>query len=124
MSSDNASSAVTYTSISSDSDGPSWGIPLMNADELPKMDPHEEEEDLKEDSEEDPIDYAADTDDDDEEEEPSDDDEEEEYLAPAVALSTVDHVPSAEETKPFETDKSAATPPSPLAYRTTSRMSV
>ncbi|GKC80719.1 hypothetical protein Tco_1131493 [Tanacetum coccineum] len=42
MSSDNASSAVTYTSISSDSDGPSWGIPLVNAGELPEMDPYEE----------------------------------------------------------------------------------
>nr|GFB15517.1 hypothetical protein [Tanacetum cinerariifolium] len=42
MSSDNAQSAVTYTSISSDSDGPSWGIPLMNAGELPEMDPYEE----------------------------------------------------------------------------------
>nr|GEU35876.1 putative reverse transcriptase domain-containing protein [Tanacetum cinerariifolium] len=42
MSSDNAKSAVTYTSISSDSDGPSWGIPLMNAGELPKMDPYKE----------------------------------------------------------------------------------
>ncbi|GJZ88185.1 hypothetical protein Tco_0659967 [Tanacetum coccineum] len=194
MSSDNASSAVTYTSISSDSDGPSWGIPLMNAGELPEMDPYEEvaqqgqaaplspayvpdpmelehhipvyipepvypeyhvpsdddiqiedqpyaadaspstlspgyiaesdpEEDPEEDSEEDPIDYAADTDDDEEEEESSDDDEEEEeHLAPAVALSTVDLVPSAEETEPFETDESAATPPPPPAYRTTSRM--
>ncbi|GKC94810.1 hypothetical protein Tco_1160252, partial [Tanacetum coccineum] len=42
MSSDNASSAVTYTSISSYSNGLSWGIPLMNAGELPKMDPYEE----------------------------------------------------------------------------------
>ncbi|GJV48429.1 putative reverse transcriptase domain-containing protein [Tanacetum coccineum] len=42
MSSDNASSAVTYTSISSDSNGPSWGIPLVNAGELPEMDPYEE----------------------------------------------------------------------------------
>nr|GEW14172.1 reverse transcriptase domain-containing protein [Tanacetum cinerariifolium] len=42
MSSDNAQSAVTYTSISSNSDGPSWGIPFMNAGELPKMDPYEE----------------------------------------------------------------------------------
>nr|GEW40042.1 reverse transcriptase domain-containing protein [Tanacetum cinerariifolium] len=33
---------LTYTSISSNSDGPSWGIPLMNADELPEMDPYEE----------------------------------------------------------------------------------
>nr|GEY80353.1 hypothetical protein [Tanacetum cinerariifolium] len=42
MSSDNVQSAVTYTSISSDSDGPSWSIPLMNADEFPEMDPYEE----------------------------------------------------------------------------------
>nr|GEW42245.1 hypothetical protein [Tanacetum cinerariifolium]GEW78275.1 hypothetical protein [Tanacetum cinerariifolium] len=42
MSSDNAQSAVTYTSISSNSDRPSWGIPLMNAGELPEMDPYEE----------------------------------------------------------------------------------
>nr|GEX75157.1 hypothetical protein [Tanacetum cinerariifolium] len=42
MSSDNAQSAVTYTSISSNSDGPSWGIPLMNAGELPEMDPYKE----------------------------------------------------------------------------------
>ncbi|GJX95411.1 hypothetical protein Tco_0351209 [Tanacetum coccineum] len=42
MSSDNASSAVTYMSISSDSNGPSWGIPLVNAGELPEMDPYEE----------------------------------------------------------------------------------
>nr|GEY24128.1 hypothetical protein [Tanacetum cinerariifolium] len=42
MSSDNAQSPVTYTSISSNSDGPSWGIPLMNVGELPEMDPYEE----------------------------------------------------------------------------------
>nr|GFA82959.1 hypothetical protein [Tanacetum cinerariifolium] len=42
MSSDNAQSAVTYTSISSNSNGPSWGIPLMNAGELPEMDLYEE----------------------------------------------------------------------------------
>ncbi|GJX34812.1 hypothetical protein Tco_0246369 [Tanacetum coccineum] len=42
MSSDNASSTVTYTSISSDSNGPSWGIPLVNASELLEMDPYEE----------------------------------------------------------------------------------
>ncbi|GKA15714.1 putative reverse transcriptase domain-containing protein [Tanacetum coccineum] len=44
MSSDNASSAVTYTSVSSDSNGPaSWGIPLVNAGELPEMDPYEKD---------------------------------------------------------------------------------
>ncbi|GJQ90198.1 hypothetical protein Tco_0001337 [Tanacetum coccineum] len=42
MSSDNTSSAVTYTSISSDSNGLSWGIPLVNVSELPEMDPYEE----------------------------------------------------------------------------------
>ncbi|GJT04357.1 hypothetical protein Tco_0838819 [Tanacetum coccineum] len=43
MCSDNASSAVTYMSVSSDSNGPSsWGIPLVNVGELPDMDPYEE----------------------------------------------------------------------------------
>ncbi|GJR38577.1 hypothetical protein Tco_1214261 [Tanacetum coccineum] len=42
MSPDNASSAVTYMSISSDSNAPSCGIPLVNAGELPEMDPYEE----------------------------------------------------------------------------------
>nr|GEY13995.1 hypothetical protein [Tanacetum cinerariifolium] len=42
MSSDNAQLVVTYTSISSDSNGPSCGIPLMNADEFLEMDPYEE----------------------------------------------------------------------------------
>nr|GFA70355.1 reverse transcriptase domain-containing protein [Tanacetum cinerariifolium] len=42
MSSENAQSAVTYTSISSDSDGPSWGIPLMNAKEFSEINPYEE----------------------------------------------------------------------------------
>ncbi|GKG25306.1 hypothetical protein Tco_0395934, partial [Tanacetum coccineum] len=42
MSSDYASSAVTYTSISSNLNGLSWGIPLVNASELLEMDPYEE----------------------------------------------------------------------------------
>nr|GEV26049.1 putative reverse transcriptase domain-containing protein [Tanacetum cinerariifolium] len=42
MSSDNAQSAVIYTSITSNLDGPSWGIPLMNAGEFLEMDPYEE----------------------------------------------------------------------------------
>ncbi|GJX25275.1 hypothetical protein Tco_0231571 [Tanacetum coccineum] len=41
-SSDNASSAVTYTSISSDSNGLSWGILVVNVGELPEMDLYEE----------------------------------------------------------------------------------
>ncbi|GKE74272.1 hypothetical protein Tco_1536313 [Tanacetum coccineum] len=43
MSSDNASFTVTYTSVSSDSNGlSSWGIPLVNVGEIPEMDPYEE----------------------------------------------------------------------------------
>nr|GEU51263.1 hypothetical protein [Tanacetum cinerariifolium] len=42
MSPDNALSAITYTSISSDSEGQSWGIPLINVDELLEMVPYEE----------------------------------------------------------------------------------
>ncbi|GKB03465.1 hypothetical protein Tco_0831608 [Tanacetum coccineum] len=42
MSSDNTSYAVTYTYISSNSNGPSWGIILVNAGELPEMDRYEE----------------------------------------------------------------------------------
>ncbi|GJZ02530.1 putative reverse transcriptase domain-containing protein [Tanacetum coccineum] len=43
MSSDHASSAVTYTSVSSDSNRPSsWGIPLVNTGELSEMDLYEE----------------------------------------------------------------------------------
>ncbi|GJT97213.1 hypothetical protein Tco_1092731 [Tanacetum coccineum] len=55
---------------------------------------------------------------DDEEEESSeeddDEDKEEEHLALAnSALPAIDSVPSAEETEPFETNESAATPPPP-----------
>ncbi|GKG63652.1 hypothetical protein Tco_0643200, partial [Tanacetum coccineum] len=40
MSSDDASSTVTYTSVSSGSSEPSaWGIPLVNAGEIPNVDP-------------------------------------------------------------------------------------
>nr|GEX08948.1 putative reverse transcriptase domain-containing protein [Tanacetum cinerariifolium] len=102
---------------------------------------HIDEYDPEDDHEEDPADFPADGrevgDDedessDDEEDESSNDDEgedidikgdeeEDEYLAPAdsttVALSAIDHAPSAEETEPFVTDESAATPPPHPAYR-------
>ncbi|GJY82462.1 hypothetical protein Tco_0495838 [Tanacetum coccineum] len=43
MSSDNVSSTVTYTSVSSGSSEPSaWGILLVNAGEIPDVDPYEE----------------------------------------------------------------------------------
>ncbi|GJY46140.1 hypothetical protein Tco_0435203 [Tanacetum coccineum] len=94
--------------------------------------------DLEDESKDGPTDYPADvgddddddssrddTDEEDEEEASEEDEEEEEYLAPAdstVVSLAVDPVPSAEETKPFQTDKSVATPPPPPAYRTTARM--
>ncbi|GKE62403.1 hypothetical protein Tco_1512770 [Tanacetum coccineum] len=99
-----------------------------------------EDEDGDEDPEEDPADYPIDGGDDgDDEDDSADDDEddyvdiegdekEEEHPAPAdstvVALPAVDHAPSAEETEPFKTDESAATPPPHPAYRITARMSI
>nr|GFC15294.1 hypothetical protein [Tanacetum cinerariifolium] len=92
-----------------------------------------------EDPEEDPVDYPADGGDDgDDEDESSEDDEddemdieadeEEEHPAPVdsvvVAPTAADQAPSAEETEPFETDESAATPPPHPASRTTTRISI
>ncbi|GJX94625.1 hypothetical protein Tco_0349211 [Tanacetum coccineum] len=92
------------------------------------------DEDLEEDPEEDHTDYPADGGDGDDEpsdddgddddtdhedgepfEDEDDDEEEEEYLAPAdsSAIPVVDPVPSAGDTKAFETDESAPTPRSP-----------
>ncbi|GKG32900.1 hypothetical protein Tco_0430410, partial [Tanacetum coccineum] len=85
--------------------------------------------------------YPADGGDDgDDEDEPSDDDEdeevdieaddkeEEEHPAHAdsiiVALLAADQALSAEETEPFETDESAATPPPHPPYRVTARISI
>ncbi|GKA29604.1 hypothetical protein Tco_0715849 [Tanacetum coccineum] len=102
-----------------------------------ESDPEEDpEDDDDEDPEEDPADYHADGGDDSNDEDEDDDDdvdieedeEEEEHPAPAdsttVALPAVDHAPSAEETEPFETDESAATPPPHNAYCVTARMSI
>nr|GEY04241.1 reverse transcriptase domain-containing protein [Tanacetum cinerariifolium] len=54
--------------------------------------------------------------------------EEEEHPAPAdsvvVSSTAVDQAPSAEETNPFETDESAATPLPHPAYRMTARISI
>ncbi|GKD57865.1 hypothetical protein Tco_1291252 [Tanacetum coccineum] len=74
-----------------------------------------------EDPEEDPADYPIDEGEDDEEDESSEDDDEEEEEHLALADSTlpaIDYVPSAEETKPFETDESTATPPPPRSPQT------
>ncbi|GJS46457.1 hypothetical protein Tco_0596578 [Tanacetum coccineum] len=109
---------------------------------VPESDPEEDpEEDDDEDPKEDPADYPVDGGDDgDNEDESSDDDEdedvdiegdekeEEEHPAPAdttaVALLAVDHAPSAEETKSFETEESAATPPPHPVYPVTARISI
>nr|GEY85390.1 hypothetical protein [Tanacetum cinerariifolium] len=95
-----------------------------------------------EDPEEDPVDYPADGGDDGDDEEGSSEDdedddmdieadeeeEEEEHPAPVdsivVALTAADQAPSAEETEPFESDESAATPPPHPAYRMTARISI
>ncbi|GJS66754.1 hypothetical protein Tco_0681318, partial [Tanacetum coccineum] len=53
---------------------------------------------------------------------------EEEHPSPAesttFAFLAVEHAPSAEETEPFKTDESAATPPPHPAYRVTARISI
>nr|GFC83236.1 hypothetical protein [Tanacetum cinerariifolium] len=108
---------------------------------VPKSDleAHPEDDD-DEDPEEDPVDYSADGEDDGDDEEGSSEDdedddmdieadeEEEEHPAPAdsvVVASTATHqAPSVEETEPFETDESAATPPQHPAYRMTARISI
>nr|GEZ36398.1 hypothetical protein [Tanacetum cinerariifolium] len=76
----------------------------------------DDEEGSSEDDEDDDIDIEADK------------EEEEEHPAPAdfvvVALTAADQAPSAEETEPFETDESAATPSPHPAYRMTARISI
>nr|GEX72984.1 cysteine-rich receptor-like protein kinase [Tanacetum cinerariifolium] len=113
-------SAVTYTSISSDSDGPSWGIPLMNA--VYVLEPEHPEyhapsdddiqvEDDDEDLEEDPN----------EEHEPEDDDKDPEE-DPNVEHELEDEdtkepYEGSDETKPFEEDETVVTPPPPRHRR-------
>ncbi|GKA53707.1 hypothetical protein Tco_0747022 [Tanacetum coccineum] len=115
----------------------------QSPDYVPESDPEADpEEDDDEDPEEDSVDYPADGGDDgDDEDEPSkedndddvdveadEDEEEEEHPAPVdsvvVALPAADQAPSAEETEPFETDESAATPPPHPAYHVTARISI
>ncbi|GKE07108.1 hypothetical protein Tco_1399126 [Tanacetum coccineum] len=83
----------------------------QSPDYVPESDP---EEDPEEDNEE--VDIEA------------DDEEKEEHPAPAdstaIALPAADQALSAEETEPFETDESAATPPPHPAYRVTARISI
>nr|GEV52178.1 reverse transcriptase domain-containing protein [Tanacetum cinerariifolium] len=81
------------------------------------------EEDLKEDLEEDPVNYPANGGDDDDEsfeDDANDEDkEEEEHLAltNSIVVPDVDPVPSTKDTEAFETDESAPTPPSPRPHK-------
>ncbi|GKG38184.1 hypothetical protein Tco_0457407, partial [Tanacetum coccineum] len=112
----------------------------QSPDFVPEFDPEADpEEDDDEDPGEDPVDYpvnggdngddeegSTEDDEDDDIDIEADDEEEEEHLAFAdsivVALPATDQAPSMEETKPFETDESAATPPPHPAYRMTARI--
>nr|GFD32393.1 hypothetical protein [Tanacetum cinerariifolium] len=72
--------------------------------------------------------YGSSEDDEDDDMDIEADEEEEEHPAPAdsvvVASTATDQAPSAEETEPFKTDESAATPPPHPAYRMTARISI
>ncbi|GJX06376.1 hypothetical protein Tco_0194308 [Tanacetum coccineum] len=101
----------------------------QSPDYVPETDPEADpEEDDDEDPEEDPIDYPADggDDGDDEMDVEVDEEAEEEHPAPAypVVVALPATAPSAEETEPFETDESAATPPPHPAYRMTARITI
>ncbi|GKA08076.1 hypothetical protein Tco_0687407 [Tanacetum coccineum] len=143
MSSDNASSAVTYTSISSDSNGPSsWGIPLENAGEILEMDPYEEvaqqgqthplspayvpdpmelDEHVPDYTDADSIDYldepkdGEEDDDEDPEEDPSEEHDPDNDDEDPEEDSNEEDEPSenSDETEPVEEDETAATPPLP-----------
>ncbi|GJT34999.1 reverse transcriptase domain-containing protein [Tanacetum coccineum] len=82
---------------------------------VPEGDDVDDKDESSDDDEDDDIDIEG-------------DEEEEEHPASAdstaVALPAVEHALSAEETKPFETDESAATPPPHPAYRVTARISI
>ncbi|GJR42224.1 hypothetical protein Tco_1310327, partial [Tanacetum coccineum] len=82
-------------------------VPYVPKSAYPEFMPLEDEDESFDDDEDDDVDIKE-------------DEVEEERLAPTdstvVALPVVDHAPSAEETEPFETDESAATPPPHLAY--------
>ncbi|GKG32390.1 hypothetical protein Tco_0429900, partial [Tanacetum coccineum] len=84
----------------------------------PEADP---EEDDNEDPEEDPVDYPADGGDDGDDEEGSSEDDKDDDMD---IEADDDQAPYAEETKPFKTDESAATPPPHPAYRVTARISI
>nr|GFD01288.1 hypothetical protein [Tanacetum cinerariifolium] len=87
-------------------------------DYLPdRGDDGDDEKGSSEDNEDEDMDIEAD-----------EEEEEEEHPAPSdsvvVASTAADQAPSTEETEPFETDESIATPPPHPAYRMTARISI
>ncbi|GKF02737.1 hypothetical protein Tco_0029660, partial [Tanacetum coccineum] len=132
MSSDNASSTVTYTSVSFGPSEPSaWGISLVNAGEIPDVDPYEESnaedalptiespgysadsDPIENDTDADSIDYPDEPGTDDEDSGYDDDEDPEED--PSEKHESEDEQDS-DETEPFEEDETVATPPSPGRY--------
>nr|GEZ78412.1 hypothetical protein [Tanacetum cinerariifolium] len=103
MLSDNAQFAVTYTSISSDSDGPSWGIPLMNASEFLEIDPYEE---VPQQGQDPSKEHEPEDDDEDPEEDPNKEHKPEDE-------DTREPSKDSDETEPFEEDETALTSPPP-----------
>ncbi|GKE84504.1 hypothetical protein Tco_1558246 [Tanacetum coccineum] len=114
MSSDSASSEVMYTSISSYEDPLAWVVDLFGLQEpdSPEVAPAspdympgpKEPEKAPVSSEFNPGSEL-----------PDDEEIVAETPANSVVAPAIDPVPSSEETEPFETDKSAATPPQPPA---------
>nr|GEZ22718.1 putative reverse transcriptase domain-containing protein [Tanacetum cinerariifolium] len=137
--SDSNELGVTYTDISSPFEELSdIGSPRADDHEhlmLPEMleDPYIESPEYVPESDfeahpEDDDDEDHEKDPDDEIDIEADEEEEEEHPAPTdsvvVASTAADQAPSAEETEPFETDESAATPPPHPAYRMTANISI
>ncbi|GJT59920.1 hypothetical protein Tco_1003453 [Tanacetum coccineum] len=97
-----------------------WTYPADGGDD------GDDEMDIEEDEDAD-MDIDADEEDEDDEMDVEIDEEaEEEHSAPAypVVVALPATAPSAEETEPFETDESAATPPPHPAYRMTARITI
>nr|GEW00459.1 reverse transcriptase domain-containing protein [Tanacetum cinerariifolium] len=112
MSSDNAQSAVTYTPISFDSDGPSWGIPLINVVHVSKPEHLEYHA---------PFDDDIQVEDDDEylEEDPSEEHEPEDDDEDLEEDPNKEHKPEdkdSDETEPFEEEETTVTPPPPTHH--------
>ncbi|GKE62979.1 hypothetical protein Tco_1513346 [Tanacetum coccineum] len=103
--------------------------PLPPVDSPTAMSPgYVADSDPEEDSEEEHADYPVDGGDDDDDdiddvdEEPFEEEEKEDHLAPTDPSDVP--VPLAEDTEALEADEPVPTPPSPPAYRTTSRISI